>query len=872
VRRHRLEEEEIREPAAKPATGGILPGGGVSLLQGFDQSTLDLQKTIGNRAVLQMMQREGSGAEREGRPLDPAIRAFMESRLAENFDDVRVHTGADASRNAARFDSAAFTLGSDIFFGAGRFAPHTHEGTHLLAHELSHVVQQKRGGPGAANVESSNLEAAAGATAGGVSCGHSAVAVGGVSPPGIARQKNPAPAAPIAKVYEYTFEGKTVRLTEEQYKAELARTIHNLGVEFNRVEGTAQIDGETHQDFLDHTHNFVGVVSDILGDTVPPNIGIWSWPKPAIASGRGALDGGKVELAGRQLKLAQSALRDAQHEWNSYLEKTIGGAQQAVSYLETTRDISFAIAIGTAAVVAAPVVAAGAAGAGLTGATATVATGAAITAGGGVAGAGLRGGSSAVGQGLAFGKVNLSEVKKEAAEGFKHGAVDASTALVTAGAGKLLGEGASVGGRVLRHAVAGGVGSGFSGGAEAALEGKSAKEIAAATGTGFVSGFVGGGVTSRLGGSAAQQSAGRRVLAGTAGSLAGGTTAALLSGGSTEGFKKGAVTSLITGLATSAATHTPTAPKRGAPSEGPRTPAAPEAEVVPIGSAPASRRAGTPELSPGSREVTSLDEFRRRKLGAEAPKPPTKPQSAAMPVPKEQVQQGEFKLAAGAESQTTHAPETPLSAGRVLASASGSEGKRAGTPHERTRIAHSETESSTLGPSRPSRFSTEEIAAHIAETQELVPERSRVKTGEEASEAQAIREQGVVNAPEEALADRQHSRALRDGLEAAGIRVPPGHDAHHIVPVNGGGDVGDRARTVLERESIHIDHSENGVPLPQTTLDPETVPEGLSRHQTIHTRRYYEALAAALEAAPPGTVRDLLQTIRTQIQEGRFPH
>jgi hypothetical protein len=754
VRRHRREDEEFREPAAKPATGGILPGGGVSLVQGFDQSTLDLQKTIGNRAVLQMMQQEGSGAEREGRPLDPAIRAFMESRLGANLDDVRIHTGADASRKAALVDSAAFTFGKDIFFGAGRFAPHTHVGTHLLAHELSHVVQQKRGGRGAANAESSSLEAAASAAAGAVSRGHSAVPVAGVSAPGIARQNNPPPAAAKAKVYEYTFEGKTVRLTEEQYKAEVARTIHNLGLEFNRVESTAQIHRDTHQDFLDHTHNFFGVVSDILGDTVPPNIGIWSWPKPAIANGRGALDAGKVEVAGRQLKLAQSALRDAQHEWNSYMDKTIGGAQQAVSYLETTRDISFAIAIGTAAVVAAPVVAAGAAAAGLTGATATVATGAAITAGGGVAGAGLRGGSAAAGQGLAFGHVNLSEVKKEAAEGFKHGAVDASTALVTAGAGKLLGEGASVGGRVLRHAAAGGVGGGFSSGAEAISEGKSAGEVLGATGKGIASGFVGGGVTSRLGGSAAQQSAGRRVLAGTAGSLAGGTTASLLSGGSREDFKKGAVTSLITGLATSAATHSPTAPKGGAPSEAPRTPAAREAEVVPIGSATTSRRTGAPELSPGPREVTSLDEFRqrkmsaappaqekpasvpaapekagapvpaaaeetnvrsleefrRRKTGAKAPKLPTEPQSAVMPVPQEHVQQAEFKLAAGAEGQTRQTLENPpAGAGRDATVASGNR-----PPHEdllRRRLTLEET---TQG----SRTMTEHVE-ELGETSEV---------------------------------------------------------------------------------------------------------------------------------------------------------
>jgi len=77
-----------------------------------------------------------------GQPLDPATRAFMEPRFGYDFSRVRVHFGAAAARSARDVNAHAYTAGRDIVFGAGRFAPDTKEGQHLIAHELTHVVQQ----------------------------------------------------------------------------------------------------------------------------------------------------------------------------------------------------------------------------------------------------------------------------------------------------------------------------------------------------------------------------------------------------------------------------------------------------------------------------------------------------------------------------------------------------------------------------------------------------------------------------------------------------------------------------------------------------------------------------------------------------------
>ena len=77
-----------------------------------------------------------------GQPLERATRTFMEARLGYDFSRVRVHSDARANASARSIHAHAYTVGEDIVFDAGRFAPQTREGRRLLAHELTHVVQQ----------------------------------------------------------------------------------------------------------------------------------------------------------------------------------------------------------------------------------------------------------------------------------------------------------------------------------------------------------------------------------------------------------------------------------------------------------------------------------------------------------------------------------------------------------------------------------------------------------------------------------------------------------------------------------------------------------------------------------------------------------
>jgi hypothetical protein len=77
-----------------------------------------------------------------GQPLSEATRAFMEPRFGLDFSSIRVHADASAAHDAAAVEARAYTVGRDIYFGAGQYRPDTTSGTRLLAHELTHAVQQ----------------------------------------------------------------------------------------------------------------------------------------------------------------------------------------------------------------------------------------------------------------------------------------------------------------------------------------------------------------------------------------------------------------------------------------------------------------------------------------------------------------------------------------------------------------------------------------------------------------------------------------------------------------------------------------------------------------------------------------------------------
>lgn len=118
---------------------------------------LALQRAIGNQAVRRALSgvqgAPDAGAvppvvnqvlRSAGEPLDAQARAYMEPVFGEDFGGVRVHTDARAAGSAGAVGARAYTVGSHVVFASGQYAPGTGGGRHLLAHELAHVVQQRR--------------------------------------------------------------------------------------------------------------------------------------------------------------------------------------------------------------------------------------------------------------------------------------------------------------------------------------------------------------------------------------------------------------------------------------------------------------------------------------------------------------------------------------------------------------------------------------------------------------------------------------------------------------------------------------------------------------------------------------------------------
>jgi hypothetical protein len=121
---------------------------------------LHLQQRVGNQAVQRLLaQRSGDGsfeldeatagrinqARSSGQSLDNTVQQHMSQSMGHDFSGVRVHTGGEADELNQQLSAKAFTTGQDIFFKQGTYDPGSSSGKELIAHELTHVVQQSSG-------------------------------------------------------------------------------------------------------------------------------------------------------------------------------------------------------------------------------------------------------------------------------------------------------------------------------------------------------------------------------------------------------------------------------------------------------------------------------------------------------------------------------------------------------------------------------------------------------------------------------------------------------------------------------------------------------------------------------------------------------
>lgn len=184
-----------------------------------------------------------------GRPLDSDTRSYMEPRFGHHFDHVRVHTDARAAGSARAVNALAYTVGSDVVFGAGQYAPSTDAGRRLIAHELTHTIQQgaadgtRLAASPASSPMATRCEAEAERTAANVIEGRTAASVmPGASTPGLQRQAHgtPSPGVRSPAFEELVTQVSTVqagftgrRLSEGEER--LARSIFGASIDYARV-------------------------------------------------------------------------------------------------------------------------------------------------------------------------------------------------------------------------------------------------------------------------------------------------------------------------------------------------------------------------------------------------------------------------------------------------------------------------------------------------------------------------------------------------------------------------------------------------------------------------------------------------------------
>jgi peptidoglycan/xylan/chitin deacetylase (PgdA/CDA1 family) len=126
---HCEEEEQVQ---MKPITSSITP---FIQAKGADGGTASDSVTNKINAT------RGSGSN-----MDSFTQSFMESRFGTDFSGVKIHTGNDAVQMSSELNAQAFTVGNDIYFNSGKYNPSSESGKHLLAHELTHTMQQSKGG------------------------------------------------------------------------------------------------------------------------------------------------------------------------------------------------------------------------------------------------------------------------------------------------------------------------------------------------------------------------------------------------------------------------------------------------------------------------------------------------------------------------------------------------------------------------------------------------------------------------------------------------------------------------------------------------------------------------------------------------------
>jgi hypothetical protein len=160
-----VEEEEVQMKPARLGNGGLPLAASITPLVQRQQEEEEVQMkprqgADGSFQASPGLQTRLAAHRGGGQPLPAHVRAFMEPRFGADFGNVRVHADGDAVRMNKDLSAQAFTHGQDIYMSAGKYSPGSDAGKRLLAHELTHVVQQSGSQARASDVSTLRIQRA----------------------------------------------------------------------------------------------------------------------------------------------------------------------------------------------------------------------------------------------------------------------------------------------------------------------------------------------------------------------------------------------------------------------------------------------------------------------------------------------------------------------------------------------------------------------------------------------------------------------------------------------------------------------------------------------------------------------------------------
>ncbi len=306
----------------------------------------------------------GSGA-----PLEPPLRQDMERRFGYDFSRVRVYSGAGAAESARDVNAAAYAVGQNIVFGDGRFAPASREGRRLIAHELTHVVQQS-GSPAAAHAGTSPYVARA-PQGGAGDAQDRAQRLQRIFTAQSSLEEVMAiiesirPSDSASGLYVLARGADVLTITQDEYnkiRAAATKTVMDgLRKVRDRADAaTSQYEAQHKIDedqwIVSHTVRFFGGIKE-PGEAVRQNV------RFATANANAAqamLEHGHLVRAAEFLAKSETFAATAKKTSQAYVDNVISTAGTTVTVLEVTAGVALATVVVIGVVLAAPAIAAAA--------------------------------------------------------------------------------------------------------------------------------------------------------------------------------------------------------------------------------------------------------------------------------------------------------------------------------------------------------------------------------------------------------------------------------------------------------------------------------------------------------------------------------